>query len=393
MAILTINSGSSSLKLGLYSDDGRHSLLSASVDGIGRPQAELKVCGPTPDAGDIKSIIAVAHVHEALDAATAAMHERTAKPVTAIGHRIVHGGPSLVAHQRITPEVMRQLEAAVHFAPLHIPPALELLHHAETRYPGVPQFACFDTAFHQTMPPEAYTYALPRPYRDAGVRRYGFHGLSYESAVHTLGADLPEKTVIAHLGSGASVCAVHQGKSIATSMGLSPTGGFPMGTRTGDLDPAIVLLMQRGLPNLPALSTDQVETTLNHESGLKALAGENDMRRLLERERNGDPDAALAIEIFCRGVAQTVAGYASLLDGLDLLVFTGGIGEHSAPIRARIVRLLRFAGAVIDVPQNDSAMPYVISTRESLVTLRVVQADENGQISRHVCDMSMVVNR
>ncbi len=387
MAILTVNSGSSSLKLGLYRDDGSDALLSVSVDGIGRPQAEMKVSGPTSASLATKTSIAVPHVHDALDVAIAAMHEQNAEPITAIGHRIVHGGPALVTHQRITPEVMRQMEAAVHFAPLHIPAALELLRHAETRYPGVPQFACFDTAFHQTMPPEAFTYAIPRPYRDAGIRRYGFHGLSYESAVRALGPELPEKAVIAHLGSGASVCAVQQGKSIATSMGLSPTGGFPMGTRTGDLDPAVVLLMQRGLPNLPPQTIDELEASLNHESGLKALANENDMRRLLERERAGDPDATLAIEVFCRGIAQMIAGYIALLDGLDLLVFTGGIGEHSTPIRARITRLLRFTGALIDAPSNELSNPDRISARESMVALRVLTADENGQIARHVAEL------
>ena len=388
MAILTVNSGSSSLKLGLYEDEGSRALLSASVDGVGRPEAELKVSAPGMGGSDTKSTITAAHLQDALACATAAMRAQCDQPITAIGHRIVHGGPALVTHQRITPEVLRQLKAAVHFAPLHIPPALELLHFTESCYPGLPQFACFDTAFHQTMPPEAYTYAIPKPYRDAGIRRYGFHGLSYESAVYALGPYLPERIVIAHLGSGASVCAIRAGKSVMTSMGLSPTGGFPMGTRTGDLDPAVVLLMLRGMPGLASQSIDEVEAALNHASGLKALADENDMRRLLERERTGDSDAALAVEIFCRGVAQTIAGYAALLDGVDLLVFTGGIGEHSAPIRARIVSLLRFTGAVLEAAQNESATPKLISARDSLIALRVIAADENGQIARHVAELA-----
>ncbi len=331
MAILTVNSGSSSLKLGLYNDAGETVLVAASVSGIGGNAAKLQITGPDNCvlAQQTKKFV---HVHDALDTAVDAMLAHAPVPITAIGHRIVHGGPHLTRHQRLTPQVLQTLEDSVHFAPLHIPPALELVRHVETRFPGVPQFACFDTAFHQTMQPEAFTYAIPEVYRNAGVRRYGFHGLSYESIVHALGSNVPERTVVAHLGSGASACAMLRGNSMDTSMGVSPTGGFVMSTRTGDLDPGVGLLLQRPIvAGLDPLSVDALELMVNKQSGLESLAGEADMQKLLARQ---DDAATLAVTIFCREVAKTIAGYVTVLGGVDLLVFTGGIGEHSSAIRS-----------------------------------------------------------
>ena len=252
---------------------------------------------------------------------------------------MVHGGPALREHQRITPAVLDALRAATHLAPLHIPPALDLIQQATGFYPDLPQFACFDTTFHRTMPPRATHLPLPASYFDQGVQRYGFHGLSCESVVRRLGTPVPSHVVIAHLGGGSSVTAVQDGRSLDTTMGLSPTGGIPMSTRSGDLDPEVLLyLLREG-----HLETDRLEGFLDHECGLTGLAGgDADMQQLLAREARGDQGASLAIEVFCTALRKTIGGYAALLGGLDLLVFTGGIGSNSEVIRNRVTRGLDF---------------------------------------------------
>ena len=371
MPILTINSGSSSLKFGLYADNGKAMLLTGSATGIGKDKSafELKNGEGKPLS---QSTAGLRDQQDAMDMIADQLAQFTQSPVNAVGHRIVHGGPHLVTHQALTPEVLAALKAAIHFAPLHIPPALELIQSTEKLFRNTPQFACFDTAFHQTMPPEAFTYAIPAAYRDAGIRRYGFHGLSYESIVHALGADVPARTIVAHLGSGSSVCAMLNGKSVDTSMGASPTGGLVMGTRTGDLDPGVPLLIERSLQAGPsALSPDQLEAVLNHESGLKALAGDSDMQALLARRDQADREARLAVTIFCRSVAKTIAGYITVLGGCDALIFTGGIGEHSQPVRDEILARL----APLRPPQP-----------------RTIPADEDGQIARHVRQLSKKPN-
>ncbi len=384
MALLTINAGSSSLKAGLYADDGATILLSAKAEELGRQNSTLSVTSAdgTPLLDGARAL------HTPVEALQAVVAEMTAalpkENVTAIGHRVVHGGPQLCQHCALTPQVLQQLRAAVHFAPLHLPGALSLIEAAAELYAGVPQFACFDTQFHQTLSAEAFTYALPRVYRDAGVRRYGFHGLSYESVVHALGDRVPQRLVVAHLGSGSSLCAIRNGVSADTSMGLSPDGGVPMATRTGDLDPAVVLLLQRGLPDVaPGLEMDAVETLLNKGSGLVALAGTGDVRDLTRRADAGEDDAKLALAIFTRSVAKTIGSYAAVLNGLDMLVFTGGIGEHSSEVRGRICASLGYLGLRL----NAEASPPLISAADSAVEVRVVPADEDGQIARHVNDM------
>ena len=381
MPILTINAGSSSLKLAFYTDNGETLQLAAEADGIGTPDAKLKLTDPTGQTL-LEANTAHASMPEAFDGALRQLQHRIADPITAIGHRIVHGGPQLTTHQRLTKRVLQTLRDSVHFAPLHIPPALDLIRHTEAQFPSIPQFACFDTAFHQTMPPEAFTYAIPKPYRDAGVRRYGFHGLSYESIVRALGDNIPQRTVVAHLGSGSSVCAMHNGKSVDTSMGTSPTGGIVMGTRPGDLDPGVPLLLQRQLAEgLPALSEEELETTFNKSSGLKALTDSSDMRQLLARADGKDTQATLAVAIYCREAAKTIAAYTAILGGLDLLVFTGGIGEHSAPIRDRICAQLAHLGLALD---SGAKAPGLLSTPASPVTIRVLPANENAMIATHV---------
>jgi len=358
-SILVINTGSSSLKYGLYArQNGEEQLLfGGSADGIARDG--------TIDVRDSKDRVLrsetlnFASQADALDHAVQWLRELAPDKPCAIGHRVVHGGPRLVAHQRITPALIQELRSSVHFAPLHIPLALHLIERAEQCYPQIPQFACFDTAFHQTMPQSASRFALPSLLFEEGIRRYGFHGLSYESIVHQLGEEIPSRTVIAHLGSGASLVAIKDGHSVDTTMALTPTAGIPMATRSGDLDPGVLLYLLR----VKQMNADSLEALLNHDSGLKALSGgTSDMRDLEAAADRGDRKAQLAIEIFCTSIRKTIAAYAAVLGGLDLLVFAGGIGEHSVRIRNKVCEGLQFFGSF---------------------PVRVVASREDRQIARH----------
>lgn len=364
-SILVINTGSSSLKLGLYVEqDGDEQLLvDGLADGVGRSSGKLELSDASGHVLRSESRKFDTQ-QDALSQASSWLAELSEGMPCAIGHRLVHGGPRLVAHQPITPEVLKELRECVHFAPLHIPVALELIEAAERAYPRVPQFACFDTAFHSTIPEAAARFALPRELYDEGIRRYGFHGLSYESIVRQLGRDLPSRTVIAHLGSGASLAAVRDGRSVDTTMGLTPTGGIPMATRCGDLDPGVLLYLLRR----KQASADSLEELLNRESGLKALSGgKADMRDLESAADGGDVEARLAIEIFCASIRKVIASYAAVLGGLDMLVFAGGIGEHSARARGEVCRGLDFLGISAD----------------ALGKVRVVASQEDRQIARH----------
>ncbi|CAB3695696.1 Acetate kinase [Paraburkholderia sediminicola] len=367
--ILVLNSGSSSLKFGLFARSlhaggDETLLLEGSAEGIGRGDGSLRIKSP-----DGRVLVQEEHVLESqTDAlqklATVLAEQKHGRPA-AVGHRVVHGGPHLRTHQRLTPEVRQRLQDAVHFAPLHIPPALALIDEATRIFGDAEHFACFDTAFHSTLPARAAQLALPRRYAEAGVIRYGFHGLSYESLVTRLGADLPPRAVFAHLGNGSSLCALQNGKSVDTSMGLTPTGGVPMGTRSGDLDPGVLLYLMR----VEKLDADALERLLNRESGLAGYAdGESDMQALEKRAAAGDENASLALDAFATAVRKTVGSYAALLGGIDLLVFTGGIGEHSEEIRKRVCEGLEFLG----LTEGDSAGK-----------VRAIRTEEEKQIARH----------
>jgi acetate kinase len=394
--ILTINSGSSSLKLGLYhagSSTAEPQLLyRGATDAIGKSGGSLNIID---SSGTTLHHENAAHDSQssALLHAAQKLRELSGSVPDAIGYRIVHGGPRLVEHCRITPQVLDTLRAASHYAPLHIPAALKLIDTASQLYPQVPGFACFDTAFHSTMPPEAFTYAVPARFRDQGVRRYGFHGLSYESIVAALTPTVPARLVVAHLGNGASLCAIANGRSVDTSMGLTPTGGIPMGTRTGDLDPGVVLFLARALtlekPNDTSPDSgrgvlDNLESVLNHESGLAGLSdGVSDLRQLTEAADQGSKIANQAIAIFSRAIAKTVSSYAAVLGGLGMLVFTGGIGEHSALVREQVCRQLAFLGIALDREANQRHAA-TISQSASVIAVRIIPADEDGRIARHV---------
>lgn len=353
MNVLALNSGSSSLKFGLYR--------------VGAAQADLLFSGETDAIGDgqggrIKSLLAEAHM----------------PAPTAIGHRIVHGGPALRHHVLIDDAVLRQLEAAAAFAPLHMPVALSLIRFAREQFPDTPQVACFDTRFHAQLPEAARALAIPKELRLQGIQRYGFHGLSCESIVHRLAHDLPDRIVIAHLGNGASVTAVKGGRSIDTSMGLTPTGGVIMGTRSGDLDPGVLVYLMRE----KQFDADKVEDLVNHHCGLLGVSGlSSDMRRLHEAAST-NADARLAIEMFCNSVRKQVAAMTSVLGGLDLLVFTGGIGENDALVRAAICDGLTCMGVSLDEARNLSANNPVNDSASHCKVL-VLASNENQQIARN----------
>ena len=372
--ILVLNSGSSSLKFGIYRPGSTElgasdevPLLTGSAEGIGRGNGALSI-----RAADGKVLLQRNRLHEsqsdALGALAEAIREHADIIPVAIGHRVVHGGPGLVEHQRITPEVVDQLRAATHFAPLHIPQELSLIAASRSIFPAATQFACFDDAFHRTIPPVASHFPLPQRYFDAGIRRYGFHGISYESLVHHFGAKLPDRAIFAHLGNGASLCALRNGVSIDTTMGLTPTGGIPMGTRSGDLDPGVILYLLRN----EKLDAGKLEDLLNHQSGLLGLSsGESDVKRLEERARSGDPRAGLALDVFAVSVRKTIGAYAALLGGVDLLVFTGGIGEHSERTRSAATQGLEILGLTAD-------------------KIQIVPTQEEQQIARHCRGMMTV---
>jgi len=360
--ILVLNSGSSSLKFGVYknSSGDENPLLTGSAEGIGRDSGALQIRG-----GDGMPLLQRKGVHESqVDALTAlaeAMQEHIRGTPAVVGHRVVHGGPNLCEHQRITPEMLRKLKAATHFAPLHIPMALKIIASAQSIFPTSAHFACFDDAFHRTMPETAARFPLPKEYFEAGIRRYGFHGLSYESLLHHFGADVPERAIFAHLGNGSSLCALRNGKSIDTTMGLTPTCGIPMGTRSGDLDPGILLYFIRH----EKLSADRLEDLLNHQSGLSGLSsGESDVKVLEERAGEKDREAILALDIFAVRVRKAIGAYMALLCGVDRLVFTGGIGEHSQRIRSAATAGLESMGLTAQ-------------------TIMVIPTKEEQQIARH----------
>jgi len=365
--ILVLNSGSSSLKFGLYrrSQDGEEVVMNGSASGIGRESGTIEVRSASGE-----QLASQDHVMESQHDAFAKVADIIKKKMSvapvAVGHRVVHGGPDLREHQPITEEVMAKLELATHFAPLHIPPALKLIRQAQQTFPNALHIACFDTAFHRTLPAVAARLPLPARYSEQGVIRYGFHGLSYESLVHRLGRDLPRRTVFAHLGNGCSLAAVLDGKSIDTSMGLTPTGGVPMSTRSGDLDPGVLLYLLRTEHS----RVEDLEELLNRHSGLAGFSGgESDMQALLARAAANDCRAELAITAFCRAIRKCIGAYAALMGGIDLLVFTGGIGEHSEEVRRRICQGLEFIGLQANGQTN---------TR-----VKVMQSDEEGQIARH----------
>jgi acetate kinase len=307
--------------------------------------------------------------------------------VAAVGHRIVHGGPAYREPQLITPALLEALTQLIPFAPNHLPDEIALIDALGRRRPDVPQIACFDTAFHADLPEVARRLPIPRAYDAQGVRRYGFHGLSYTFLVQELEriagpAAAAGRLILAHLGNGSSLAAVRDGRSLDTTMAFTPIGGVVMSTRSGDLDPGVVTYIARQ----ERLSADEVEDLLSHRAGLLGISGvTGDMRALLEREPR-DPSCRLAIAMYAYSIKKAIGALAASLGGLDTLVFSGGIGEHAPTLRARICDGLAFLGVQLDADRNASSAP-VISTPAAGVVVRVIPTNEELMIARAVCTL------
>lgn len=373
--ILCLNSGSSSLKFALFrmSETAESRLAQGAVEEFG-PDAHLWLCDSQKQLL-IDRRADLSGAHECIPAIFAALDGSGLPRPAAAGHRIVHGGMFYTAPARVDSTIQEKLKLLVPLAPLHLPAQIELIEAIARHYPDLPQVACFDTAFHAAMPEVARRLPLPRNFYDQGVRHYGFHGLSYEYILSRLGPRLSTRMIIAHLGNGASLAAVRDGSPIDTSMGMTPTGGFMMSTRSGDLDPGVLLYLLRA-----GYSSEQLDRMLNRESGLLGISGSSsDMKALLEN-RGRDPLADEAIRMFCYGIRKFIGAYAAVLGGLDTLVFTGGIGEHAAPVRAEICAGLEFLGVELDTEQN-AKHAETISRGKCIV--RVIPTDEDLMIARH----------
>jgi acetate kinase len=354
-SVLALNAGSSTLKFSVYQfdDAGERELLSDT----------LRV----EDGND------AALLEQVLERVTTTLHGLP----DCVGHRIVHGGDSFTSPTRVDASVLQRLSALADLAPLHLPPALALLRLALSRLPGRPHVVCFDTAFHRTLPDVARRFAVSNELFENGIRRYGFHGLSCEYVLSALGSPPPPRLIVLHLGSGASVTAIQHGRSLDTTMGLTPTGGIPMGTRSGDLDPGVLIRLIRDRD----YSADQLEHLLNHDSGLKGIAGSADMVQLLTRVQSGDQLAVAAIQLFAYAVKKQIGAYMAALGGLDCLVFTGGIGEHAPLIRELALSGLGPVGIELDAGLNQGNAP-LISSSSSTVQVRVIQTNEDLVIAR-----------
>jgi acetate kinase len=388
-----INSGSSSIKFSMFEggEGEPRSLFEGEVTGIGGVKAGFKFRGE--DGRDLsggRTSVEAKDSVEAIGVVVEAVTSAGLPTVEAVGYRVVHPGAKLDRHVRITAEVMRDLEAAVEFAPLHDPAVIAVIREMMSRFPDVGHYACFDTVFHETMPEVATTYAIPLGYRERGVRRYGFHGLSCESIVRQLQQSefgVPRRMVIAHLGSGCSVTAVVDGRSVDTTMGLTPTGGVVMGTRPGDLDPGLVVYLMRQTKGDAAA----LEKMLNHDSGMVALSGmANDMKAVREAAAKGDARAQLAVDVFTRTVKKALGGFVALMGGVDAVVFAGGIGEHDARSRAEIVSGMEGLGISINSRLNDAPGDTVrrLNASDGGAAVFVVPAKEDWMIATHVSVMA-----
>ncbi len=377
--ILCINVGSSSCKFSLYSvSSGAESIVAeGAADRIGSSGGTITI----RDANGrsiAESDRDLARPQVAVDALFDEFERLKLPRLDVVGHRIVHGGAHHVAPEIVTPALIADLKRLIAFAPLHMPGGIEGVEAVAARHPKLPQVACFDTAFHRGMPERAERFPLPRELWDAGVRRYGFHGISYEYIMQALGADVPTRLIIAHLGNGASMAAVENGRPLDTTMGFTPAGGFMMGTRPGDLDPGVILylLEQKGY------DAAQLSRLVNLKSGLLGVSGlSSDVKTLLDA-RGSNADAAEAIEMFCYQIRKAIGALAAALGGLDVLIFTGGIGEHAAAVRAEACQGLAHLGLAIDPRRNDSNQD-TISAADSRCRVRVIPTNENLMVARH----------
>ena len=383
--ILTINGGSSSIKFALFEVGGSlRRILEGEIERIGLPEAALKVKGKSRADNFSRLVTAPDHT-VAVGALMDWIEERIGVGMlTAVGHRVVHGGPKYSEPQRITAEMVEELHRLSPFDPEHLPEEILLTGAFHRRFPDLPQVACFDTAFHHDLPAVARLLAIPRRFEAKGVRRYGFHGLSYAflmgELVRLAGPEAAQgRVVLAHLGNGASLAAVRDGKPVDTSMSFTPTAGVPMSTRSGDLDPGLLWYLAR----TEGFDAKRFNEMVNFESGLLGVSEtSSDMRDLLDREAQ-DARAAEAVALFCYQVKKCIGAFAAALGGLDTLVFSAGIGENCPPIRARICDGLGFLGIELEEERN-VANADVISSEISSIPVRVIRTDEELMIARSV---------
>ncbi len=392
--ILTINGGSSSIKFALFGlrgtvragGDTLRRVLAGCIERIGLPEAAMQVNGMEPADNFSQPIRAPDHT-VAVGVLADWIEQRIGREaLTAIGHRVVHGGPKYSAPARITAEMVDELRRLSPFDPEHLPEEILLTEAFHRRFPDLPQVACFDTAFHHDLPRVARLLPIPRRYEAEGVRRYGFHGLSYAFLMKELArlagpGAARGRVILAHLGNGASLAAVRDGKPVDTSMGLTPAAGVPMSTRSGDLDPGLIWYLAR----TAGLDAKRFNEMVNFQSGLLGISEiSSDMRDLLDREAQ-DQRAADAVAVFCYHLKKWIGAFAAALGGLDTLVFSGGIGENAPVIRARICQGLEFLGIELDEKRN-AAGEGLISAAAGRVAVRVIRTDEEWMIARMVCE-------
>ena len=372
--ILCLNSGSSSLKFALYST---------------QKTLQLLVHGEIENIDQKKPFFWIQHNKKKHTVATSSLN--TARALSqvldtlkkfeypmplAIAHRVVHGGSFFSKPTRINSSVLQKLKTLIHFAPLHLPSSLKMIEAIQKWNPKIPQIACFDTAIYHAMPKIAKQFPLPEKEMQKGIQRYGFHGLSYESILEQLQKEKAKKIIIAHLGNGSSMTAFYQGKPVDTTMGLTPTSGIMMGTRSGDLDPGLLIFLMRE----KKYSVKTLENLLNYESGLKGVSGiSEDMQQLL---RSKNPSAKNATELFCYQAQKAIGSLSTVLGGLDLLIFTGGIGENSSQIRKQICQPLKFLQIELDTHKNRSHQQ-VISQPSSGCIVKVLKTDEDAVLAKH----------
>ena len=387
--ILTINGGSSSIKFALFSvDPSPREKLRGKIERIGMPDAALSTKGEVPN----DNISLPVEAHDFTTAVTALIDWIEARHngddgLIAVGHRVVHGGPNHHASQILTPLILDELRVLTTLDPTHLPGEILLIEAFRSRFPNLPQVVCFDTAFHHDLPRVARIVPIPRRYEAQGVRRYGFHGLSYEFLMSELirieGAPAGKgRIILAHLGNGASLAAVRNGKPIDTSMGFTPASGVPMGSRSGDIDPGLAWYLAR----TEGLNAAQFDAMVNEKSGLLGVSETSaDVRDLLRSERN-DPRAAEAVALFCYQIRKTIGAFAAALGGLDTLIFSGGIGENAPAVRMRICEGMDFLGIELDPARNAENAP-VISTVSARVNVHVIPTNEELVIARAVCNV------
>lgn len=380
-AVLSLNCGSSSLKFAMYRMGAAEETLLAegAVEGVGLPDCRLWAREPGQLPHESLKHAGIREHAAAVQALFVTLQELRLPRPEAVGHRVVHGGMHHAAPEPVGPALLEDLSRLAVYAPLHLPPAIAGIQAVSERYPELPQAACFDTGFHRSMPEMGQALPLPSKVLGDGVRRYGFHGISYEFVAQTLAAGQPAgRVIVAHLGNGASMVAVRDGQPLDTTMGFTPSGGFMMGSRSGDLDPGVLIHLMR----TRGYDADSLERLVDREAGLLGVSERSPDMRALLAARDSDPRADRAIRLFCYQARKQIGAFTAVLGGLDTLVFTGGIGERAAPVRWEICEGLEYLGLRLDRRRND-AHADTVSADESACLVRVIPTNEDLIIARH----------